>query len=224
MLASFTRGQKIALVGAVPGVVVAIVAVITLLLVWTRGSSGSAPKIEEVINNKVIVPAVPASNVAPLLGGPSVVGATPDGQSWTLTVAGRALGGTVWAPSVDVEPDATVEMELAFENTSPKVLQEMALGINLAPGMAYVPASTKLKNSDFPKGVSITSDHVVADGILVGSYDSRAVGYLLVRLQVAPASSFQCGETVLTTYGLARPKAEPLSDPAPLTVRVERFC
>src|SRR3990167_1732357 len=105
----------------------------------------------------------------------------------------RKVGETTWSTQNSAKPGDELEYLITVKNMGNIVLTGVAVGDNLPPHATYVAGSTKLKNGNFPAGVTVTSDKVVSGGIDIGSYNPGAVGYVWFRVKLQ--DNFQPGTT-----------------------------
>ncbi|MCL2869873.1 DUF11 domain-containing protein [Candidatus Saccharibacteria bacterium] len=113
----------------------------------------------------------------------------------------RLVGQTAWQKSVTAKPGDQVQYMLTYSNTGTTVQSNVVLKDTLPQGVTYVAGSSKLKNSNYPDGTTV-SDNVVTSGINIGNYGSGGVAYLMFTGQVAANDALAtCGVNTLTNSG-----------------------
>lgn len=119
----------------------------------------------------------------------------------------RYLDGECWATSMIVgKTPSTVEFEIRYVNTSNVLQKDVVFRFNLAPGLYLIPATSYLKDGNHPSGINIETDAVVSNGVVIGSYEPGAAGYLAFEVQTPAIGDLKCGDNVLRTVGIVQPK------------------
>jgi hypothetical protein len=117
--------------------------------------------------------------------------------------AGSRSWYTFLAP---VHPAATVRYLLSYRNGSNHDQDQVVLRTNLAPLTLLVPGSTCLYDDSHPGGLLIRSNAVSGGGINVGNFGPGAAAYLLFSVSMPLSGDIECGDTSITTVGVARPQ------------------
>lgn len=120
----------------------------------------------------------------------------------------RHVGQTEWKTSTNAKPGDDLEYMIRFKNAGNTRLDDVVVGDNLPKYNAYIPGSTKLKNTNYPNGTNIASDNITKGGINVGNYMPGSVAYVLIRVKLDPITAYEkCGGNYdLRNVGIVRPK------------------
>ena len=97
-----------------------------------------------------------------------------------------------WANTISVSPGERIWVSLKYKNTG-SILQNDVVLMGLLPaGMAYVPTSSYLVNSNHPAGLAI-GDQVTTEGINVGTYapGEAAEVFFQVEIKDSPFSTLE---------------------------------
>jgi uncharacterized repeat protein (TIGR01451 family) len=129
------------------------------------------------------------------------------GDVVTLNVHVRRPDEDEWDEATIARPGEQIEYMIRFTNAGDTTLKDVVAAANLPRYLAYVAGSTWLRNGAHPTGIRITSDDLSGGGIVVGSYEPGAVGYVRFALDVDPLSAFEgVGFPYVTrVVGIVRP-------------------
>ncbi|WP_143168048.1 hypothetical protein [Jatrophihabitans endophyticus] len=118
--------------------------------------------------------------------------------------------GQCWVRAITPRDSPTlVEYEVEYRNTSSSVQRDVEIRLKLARGITMIPHSTYLVNSTTPHGEPITStDAVVTDGILIGSYAPGAGAYVVITASTPALVDLRCGSNLLRTEVFVQPKGD----------------
>lgn len=116
-----------------------------------------------------------------------------------------AAGGCWTLEHSPTSPGDHLSYLLRYENVSDDVQRDVAISLNLPPGVRLVPGTTTIVNGNHPDGRSAETNALDSGGIDIGNYNPGAVGYVIVDAALPPAGELQCGHTTFTTVGVARP-------------------
>lgn len=134
--------------------------------------------------------------------------------NFTFTKSVRLDGSGVngWKNNMTVNQGATVNYELAYDNTGNTKQTNVTLTDKLPAGVTYIPGSAKIYNEESPDGKTI-DDSVVGTGSNIGDYADGTNAYLdfSARIDAAPC-------TVLTNTATAGTNNGDLSSSATVTV------
>ena len=135
--------------------------------------------------------------------------------SFTATKQVRKLGETSWQENVKVNPGDKVEYLVSYKNTGEIRHENVTVRDTLPKNVSYVPGSTKLKNSNFPSGKTVSDNVVTGVGVNIGNYAPGGAGYLWFTAQVGTKESLDCGvnklintASVETDYGTKKDTAD----------------
>jgi len=114
----------------------------------------------------------------------------------------RLVGTSEWTTSVNAEIGDKVEFQLTYlNNGSTGVKQDnVTIKHNLPNNLCYVPGSTKLYNTKYPDGATITPDAVVTNGIIIGNYLPNSNAYVRFTAEVVD-DNLASGSNTLVVWG-----------------------
>ncbi|HWT55840.1 MAG TPA: DUF11 domain-containing protein [Candidatus Microsaccharimonas sp.] len=118
----------------------------------------------------------------------------------------RESGTTNWATSINAKVGDTIQYEIAYKNTGNTTENDVEFRDQLPQGITYVPGSTKLKSGNYPNGLNVTSDALVAsNGITTGDYAPGAAGYVMFDAKVTGGDNLVCGQNTLRNIAFVQP-------------------
>jgi uncharacterized repeat protein (TIGR01451 family) len=117
----------------------------------------------------------------------------------------RPTGTTQWSTKITAKSGDVVQYEIAYKNTGNAVQKNVAVRDQLPKGVTYVPGSTKLMNTSYPKGTAVSSNEVVKDGILVGTYAPGATAFVMFDAKV-DAAALSCGNNTVRNIAYVQPQ------------------
>ena len=200
-----------------------VLAVSTLVLalnaVGAFGGSGT-PRIDnELINRGTIIygsasPPVTGSASPPVTGSasPPVTRSASCAEPSFPPLAGTSRifvhfdvatqNSTCWTTSAVTEAGDTVRYMITYENASSVLQNQVAVGVNLAPGIALVPNSTYLTNAGYPDSLLYHSNNVASGGIVIGNYAAGSVAYVVFSVATPFLQNKPCGPYRFTSVGV----------------------
>lgn len=107
-----------------------------------------------------------------------------------------------WKTNLTVNQGATVNYELAYENTGDTTQTNVTLRDKLPAGVTYIPGSAKLYDGNNPNGKTI-DDSIAGVGSNIGTYanDTNALLDFSARIDAAPCSVLTNTATAATNNG-----------------------
>jgi uncharacterized repeat protein (TIGR01451 family) len=118
----------------------------------------------------------------------------------------RAKGSTDWVRSMTGQPGQTVQYEIAYKNTGNTTQTDVVFRDQLPAGVAFVPGSAKLKNTNFPNGTSISDSIAASNGVIVGTYLPGSAGYVMFDAVLPAEDKLACGANLLRNLAYVQPK------------------
>lgn len=118
--------------------------------------------------------------------------------NFTVTKQVRAQGATDWQKTVAVQPGATVEYKIAYNNTGTTTQNNVVINDTLPAGMTYVAGSTLLVNPANPNGKTV-SDNVTKGGVNIGNYNPGSNAYIRFSATAPAESALACNQTSTLT-------------------------
>lgn len=117
-------------------------------------------------------------------------------------------GSNAWTNNLTVNPGATVEYRLAYDNVGQTQQDNVTLEDDLPAGLTFVPGSTELDNDATPNGEAL-ADGITTGKVDIGSYaaGSNAYVYFKAKVDAAPCTALPNVAYVITQNGNASDKA-----------------
>ena len=114
----------------------------------------------------------------------------------------RKLTDEKFSEEVDAKVGETVEFQIHYKNLNASEVKDVIIRDSLPKNMELVKGSTKLYNTNYPKGATVNNDSIITDGINIGDYKVNGSAY--VRFQaVVKDNSLVCGTNRLTNWAKA---------------------
>ncbi len=107
-----------------------------------------------------------------------------------------------WKETVDAKVGDKVEFLIEYKNTSDKDQAHVTIKDTLPKNLRYVAGSTIIKNAGHPNGAKVNEDHIVGDGLRIGTYGPGANAYLKFTAEVID-NSLGCGHNALINWAQA---------------------
>lgn len=119
---------------------------------------------------------------------------------YTVEKQVRVIGGEkVWAKQVYAKVGDTVEYQIHYKNTSDVVERNIQLLELLGSSQEYIPGTTKLYDTNHPKGVEL-EDGLTKDGINIGDANPNGDAYVRFRVKIVD-NKLGCGvDNVLRSW------------------------
>lgn len=125
-----------------------------------------------------------------------------DDRAYDLGVRLRQLSGGDWQPELEPYLDETVEISIAYQNTSYFQQVQTTIRYDLPDGLEVVPESVRLFNASYPDGQVLNEQELLGEGLDIGDYGPQMQAEL--RFQVRPIPRFFAKRTgVCTLFGYA---------------------
>jgi hypothetical protein len=184
-------------------------AAMVIALVATLAASGNWPFGTGAPSSSTHIPQ-PNAKVAATCPTPRAgTGTLPVNQASapvTVRLLAQASTSRTWdAYLAPVMPAATVRYLLEYRNGSRTDQDQVILRTNLAPDTLLRPDSTCLYDESNPEGLLVVSNDVSQGGLNVGNFGPGATAYLMYSLAMPPTGDIACGNTTITTVGVAHP-------------------
>jgi uncharacterized repeat protein (TIGR01451 family)/LPXTG-motif cell wall-anchored protein len=128
-----------------------------------------------------------------------------------------------WSSNNAAKPGDTMKYLIEYQNTGNTPQKNVVIRDVLPHHMALVPGTTKLTNSTYPSGKTVTSNDVVGGGIVIGNYGTGANAYVTFEAKIDDASKLACGNNTFRNVGVAHPKSMNEYQSAAVTI-VNRDC
>ncbi len=109
----------------------------------------------------------------------------------------RLAGTEKWSKTVEAKVGDKVEFQIQYKNTSSETQTDVAIKDTLPANLRYVAGSTKIKNSNHPKGDTVNEDYLVTDGLKIGSYGPGANAYLIFTAEVVDEDLVEGSNTLV---------------------------
>ncbi len=114
----------------------------------------------------------------------------------------RKMTDTKFSEEVNAEVGETVEYQIHYKNLNASEVKDVIIRDSLPKNMELVKGSTKLYNTNYPKGATVNNDSIITDGINIGSYLVNGSAYIRFQATVKDAS-LVCGTNRLTNWAKA---------------------
>lgn len=176
---------------------------------WKHATTANGPLVKtEKVSDDVVLNAngINLGKENPCQAGSIVVQARVMVPGLTVDKYVRVKGQTEWKTSVNAKLGDTLQYEIAYHNTGNVTQKNVEFRDQLPKGISYVPGSTKLKSSNYPNGLDVTSNALVTDGITTGNYAPGAAGYVMFEAKLDKANELACGENTLRNIGYVQPE------------------
>lgn len=177
-----------------------------------ENSSDSIGKLQ--LSDEIVTKA--ASNHGVFIGYDALDGRLPGGRqyacyvsirvrvifdtTYTVTQKIRLVGDTEWQSSVDAEVGDQVEFCIEYQNASEEEYHENVMVKDILPeNLCYIPGSTKLYNSNHPKGATFDQKSVITTGINIGHYNPGANAFVIFTAEVID-ENLQMGSNTLVNW------------------------
>lgn len=107
-------------------------------------------------------------------------------------------GENKWVDDYKAQPGETVDYLLEYRNVGSTRQDNVVMRDTLPENMSYVDNSTVLGNSKHPSGAAVTDNNLTkANGINIGSYDSKGNAWVIFSAKVADKEKLPCGPSKL---------------------------
>lgn len=177
--------------------------------VWKHASTDNGPmtKTEKVSDDVVLGKnGLRLEDEKPCRAGSIVVQARVMVPGLEVDKYVRVKGDTEWKKSISASAGDTLQYQIAYKNTGNTTHNDVMFRDKLPKGVEYVPGSTKLKSGNYPNGMDVKSDALVAsNGILVGDYAPGAAAYVLFEAKLT-GEDLKCGENTVRNLAFVQPK------------------
>ena len=114
----------------------------------------------------------------------------------------RKMTDEKFSEEVNATVGETVEFQIHYKNLNASSVKDVVIRDSLPKNMELVKGSTKLYNTNYPKGATVNNDSIITDGINIGDYKVNGSAY--VRFQaVVKDNSLTCGTNRLINWAKA---------------------
>jgi uncharacterized repeat protein (TIGR01451 family)/LPXTG-motif cell wall-anchored protein len=108
-------------------------------------------------------------------------------------------GKNNWVENLTVKAEQTVDYRVEYKNTGTTQQDNVVVKDQLPAGMTYVAGTSKLYNTQNPKGKTLTDGIVDTKGVNIGSHAAGANSFVVFQAKVAKnADLAKCGANTLT--------------------------
>lgn len=114
----------------------------------------------------------------------------------------RKLTDSKFSEQVNATVGETVEYQIHYKNNNASEVKDVIIKDSLPTNMELVKGSTKLYNTNYPKGATVNNDTIVTDGINIGDYKVGGSAYIRFQAKVVD-KDLACGTNRLINWGKA---------------------
>ena len=114
----------------------------------------------------------------------------------------RKLTDDKFSEEVNAEVGETVEYQIHYKNLNASEVNDVIIKDSLPTNMELVKGSTKLYNTNHPKGATVNNDSIITDGINIGNYKVNGSAYIRFQAKVVD-KDLVCGTNRLINWGKA---------------------
>ena len=114
----------------------------------------------------------------------------------------RKLTDDKFSEEVSATVGETVEYQIHYKNLNASEVKDVIIKDSLPTNMELVKGSTKLYNTNYPKGATVNNDSIVTDGINIGNYKVNGSAYVRFQAKVDD-KSLACGKNRLINWAKA---------------------
>lgn len=129
----------------------------------------------------------------------------------------RLAGTKTWQKSVDAKVGDKVEYQIQYKNNNDSTVQNVMIRDSLPNNMKYLANTTKLFNSNMPKGAIAKTDTLTTTGINIGDYAVNGNGFVRFSAQVVD-KDLVCGNNRLINWAKASANGFAVQDSADVFV------
>lgn len=114
----------------------------------------------------------------------------------------RKLTDKKFSEEVNATVGETVEYQIHYKNQNANPTDNVIVRDSLPTNMEYVKGSTRLYNTNHPKGATVNDDTIVTDGINIGNYNVNGSAYVRFKA-VVKDNNLACGTNRLINWAKA---------------------
>ena len=114
----------------------------------------------------------------------------------------RKLTDEKFSEEVTAKVGETVEYQIHYKNLNASEVKDVIIKDSLPTNMELVKGSTKLYNTNYPKGATVNNDTIITDGINIGNYKVNGSAYIRFQAKVVD-KDLSCGKNRLINWGKA---------------------
>ena len=114
----------------------------------------------------------------------------------------RKLTDDKFSENVKASVGETVEYQIHYKNNNASEVKDVIIKDSLPKNMELVKGSTKLYNTNYPKGATVNNDSIITDGINIGNYKVGGSAYVRFQAKVVD-KDLACGTNRLINWGKA---------------------
>lgn len=179
---------------------------------WKHASTANGPMtVTQKVSDDVVLGSngINLGTENPCQAGSIVVQARVMIPGLTVDKFVRAAGDTNsndWVRSMNANIGDKLQYLIEYHNTGNSYEKNVEFRDQLPVGLAFIPGSAKVKDSEFANVHQAIFDNVVKDGITTGTYAPGAAAYVTFEVQVQDASWYQCGNNLLRNIAFVQPE------------------
>ena len=114
----------------------------------------------------------------------------------------RKLTDDKFSEEVNAKVGEVVEYQIHYKNNNASEVKDVIIKDSLPTNMELVKGSTKLYNTNYPKGATVNNDSIITDGINIGDYKVNGSAYIRFQAKVVD-KNLKCGTNRLINWGKA---------------------
>ncbi len=114
----------------------------------------------------------------------------------------RKLTDDKFSEQVNATVGETVEYQIHYKNNNASEVKDVIIKDSLPNNMEIVKGTTKLYNTNYPKGATVNNNTIVTNGINIGNYKVNGSAYIRFQAKVVD-KDLACGTNRLINWGKA---------------------
>ncbi len=128
-------------------------------------------------------------------------------------------GKNNWQENVAIKTEQIVDYRIEYKNTGESQQNNVVVKDTLPAGMTYVAGTSKLYNTQNPKGKTLSDSITSAQGVNIGSHAAGANSFVVFQAKAVKNDSLaKCGQNTLTNKALVETDNGSKSDTADVTI------
>lgn len=128
-------------------------------------------------------------------------------------------GKNNWQENLAVKAEQTVDYRVEYKNTGNAQQDNVVIKDQLPAGVSYVAGTSKLFNTQNPKGKTLSDGIVSSKGVNIGSHAAGANSFVVFQAKVAKNTDLaKCGQNILSNKATVETDNGSKSDTADVTV------
>lgn len=124
--------------------------------------------------------------------------------NFTLNKQVRKRGEKEWKKTIEAKANDEVDFLISYRNTGEVSNKDVIVKDILPNSLLYINDSTRVANASNPKGIAITSNKLIENGINIGNYSPDSNAFITYSAKVLECNNTDIltSETYLSTsYG-----------------------